>query len=98
MKRILKIFDKEDVFNKKCKEKLDELIELLEEEQIPCFFSIAVKNDDKGTKYINSGVMTGSNAINLKDDQIKRHLAVAAGFITVPKQQEVVMDSDFLAE
>ncbi len=98
MKRTVTIFEKEDVFNKKCKEKLDELIELLGEEQIPCFFSIAVKNDDKGTRYVNGGVMTGSNAINLKDDQIKHHLAVAAGFIAVPKQQEIVMDSDFFAE
>lgn len=96
MKKEATIFNKKDVFEKKCKKKLDELIRLLDKEQIPCFFSIAVKNDDKGTEYINDGVMTGSNDINLQDDQIKYHLAVAAGFIAVPRQQELVLDSDML--
>lgn len=94
MKKELTIFDKEKEFNDECKLLLDELVQKCRESQIPFFFSAAIKNDEEETIYINDGVMTGSSGIVLLNDQIKRHMAVAGGFIAVPKQREIVFDSD----
>jgi len=90
----LTIFDKTQVFEENCAEMLKKLVAVCEMHRIPFFFSACIKNDEDGTKYKNDGNMTGSSGIVLKDDQINRHMLVAAGFGVVqnPYDMEIMMD------
>lgn len=55
---------------------------------IPFFFTCAVKNDEKETVYKNDGVLTGSFGINLKDDKFAPILGVINGGRVVFSENE----------
>lgn len=62
--------------------------------QIPVFVSAAVKNSDEGTEYINSMFSSTANAINLKDDRIRKYMLIANGYEPVPPREVVDFDID----
>lgn len=98
MKGSLTEFDNIDYYERECKPVLEELIRLCYTGRIPMYFTAAVKNDEKGTEYRNDGVLTGSNNINLKDDQIKYHLMVSMGCIATTRAEEFELDMDELMQ
>ena len=101
-KKQINQYDKRQIFEKHCRPMLDELILTCRLFGIPCFFTACVKNTEDGSDYIthvddsfsskdyiNDAVCPGSKGIELKDDQITKYLAVAAGFDVVPKRENL---------
>ena len=87
-------FDKTDVFNSTINEKVQELIQLCNAEQMPIFVSIAVANNASGTEYRNDMFASATNDIFLKDDKFPDFVNVMNGFRTVPPSKIVVIDVD----
>lgn len=85
-------FNKEKEFEKDCKPILDKLRLICSLYDIPFFWTACVKNDEKGSVYQNEIVGNLSRGINLKDDQISKHISVCMGFDTVPKKNNFEVD------
>lgn len=100
-------YDKKDIFEKDCRDLLEELILNCRLHGIPCFFTACVKNTPDGSEYtthvdeayqdtdfVNDAVCPGGKGINLTNDLITKCLAVTAGFDVVPKRQEMEFSFD----
>lgn len=85
-------YNREKEWEKYCAEPLRKIIQYCSIYQIPCFFTVAVSNDENGTKYINDGVMTGSTDVHLTEDHIKYHMMVAAGCRAVATENNMMID------
>ena len=89
------IFDKEKAFQAECAEHLDRLRKHCIHIGVPFFFTACVRNDEQtGSKYISDGIITGSDGIELADDQIKRHLLVNIGFDVIPSKDDLEIQMD----
>ena len=110
-KKQINEYDKKQAFEKNCRPLLEELILTCRLFGIPCFFTACVKNTEEGSEYtthvdesysntdfINDAVCPGSKGIELKDDQITRHLAVVAGFDVIPKRENLEITFDDIDE
>jgi hypothetical protein len=73
-------------------EKMLKLLEICQIYHVPMFSTVAVKNDDDGTVYNN--ILYGGRVhnINLKDDQIQRHILISNDFRAVPRREAVELD------
>lgn len=91
-------FDKREEFEKECKPLLDRLRLMCSLYDIPFFWTACVKNNDEKSEYINELVGNASRGINLKDDQIAKHISVCLGFDTVPKNDNIVIDLEEFAK
>ena len=91
-------YNKENEWKKYCEEPLKKIIQYCSIYQIPCFFTVAVSNDESGTQYINDGVMTGSTDVHLKEDHIKYHMMVASGCRAVATENNMMIDMTELAD
>lgn len=101
------MFDKEKEFADVCKPLLNKLITICSLHHIPFFWTACVKNDPSGTtyqsgtdathtKYMNDVSGSVSRGIALHDDQIVKHIAVAAGFDVIPHREDVEVNMDEL--
>lgn len=70
--------------------KLNELFLHCQAYNIPMFGTIAVSDTGETTYYINSAFSAAGHLINLKDDQIRKHMLVANGFEVVPAREKAV--------
>lgn len=77
-------FNKKKGYEQNIKEKVDALILECRKEQVPCFISVAVANNEKETVYNNLAVTPNFLNMNLSDDKIADHINVMNGFKTVP--------------
>lgn len=79
--------------------KLEELLELCRIHRVPMFASIVTGNSEEGTVYNNITYNSPSHGIELKDDQIRKHILVSNGFDVVPHRETITIDpNDFLTE
>ena len=104
------VFNKQDVFERDVRPLLDALVSKCAEENIPLFCTAAVANGasdqeyEKGTLYVQDGVMCGSKQIGLIDDKITKCMLVARGFDVRPESEEIEIlfqpaeDEPFLLE
>lgn len=83
MAKELTIYDKEEEFKEEIKPIIQELMKLCATHQIPCFVTCAVKNNEKGTKYISDMHSPITNKIELKENQIVNMANVLNGFDVV---------------
>ena len=77
-------YDLQEFYKKEIAPKVDEIKKLCRIHKLPFFFSAAVANNDKETKYINAANSTGSNEINLYDDKFVNFLLVLQHIKLVP--------------
>lgn len=91
-------YNREKEWKTYCEEHLRKIIQYCSIYQIPCFFTVAVANDENGTTYVNDGVMTGSTNVHLKEDRMKYHMMVASGCRAVPTDNSMTIDMDILAD
>lgn len=94
MEKELTKYDKVKNFEKECKPLLEKLALYCSLNDIPFFFTAAVKNDEKGTIYKSDIVGVGSKNIKLKEDNISKHIAVQSGFDVIPKKEELEVNMD----
>ncbi len=87
-------YDKTDVFDSTINDKIQELIQLCNAEQVPIFVSVAVANDENHTEYRNDMFASATNDIFLKEDKFPDFVNVINGFRTVPPSKIVVIDVD----
>lgn len=87
-------YDKTDIYNSVINNKIQEIIQLCNAEQLPIFISVAVANDDKGTEYRNEMFASATNDIFLKNDKFPDFVNVMNDFRTVPPAKIVVIDCD----
>ena len=74
------VYNKEKEFKERCGELLEQIHLLCYDMNIPFYFTAAVKNDANGTVYVRDVVSPHPKDIVLYDDQIRKHILVAAGF------------------
>ena len=86
-------YDKTDEFDV-INEKIQELIQLCNTEQVPVFVSVAIANDENHTEYRNDMYASATNNIFLKDDKFPHFVNVINGFRTVPPQKIAQIDFD----
>ena len=87
-------YDKEEIYEKELMEKIQEILRICNKEQLPIFISVAVKNDENKTKYVNEMFPSATNDIFLKDDYFPNFVNVINGFRTVPPSKIVEIDFD----
>ena len=58
---------------------INEIKKICKVKNLPFFISTAVKNEKGKTKYVNDGVLTGSNQIGLYNDMFEKFLLVMHG-------------------
>lgn len=86
------MYDRQEAFKKHIQKKAEELNDLCKALGIVSFMSFCVKDDEKVTTYKNYIYGSISNGIRLTDDQMRGHINVANGFITVPPDDGFDMD------
>lgn len=87
------MYDRQEVFKKHIQKKAEELNDLCKNIGVVSFMSFAVKDSGEGTEYKNYIYGSTSNGIRLNDDQIRHHVNVANGFMTVPPDDKANMDN-----
>ena len=87
-----KNFNKKNTYDEKVKPILNELAKVCDEEEIPFFFTAAVENNDNDTVYKSEVRISEIYGYSLTVDQIAKHTNVTKGFMTVPKEQPVIID------
>lgn len=91
----LSIYDASKEYRDKIQPLVEEIKKICTIDNIPFFFSCAVKNSDKGTDYENDGVLTGGFGISLYDDKFPQFLGVMNGGRVVFNENE---DSELSSE
>jgi len=70
-----------------------QLLEFCHIHELPMFFTAAVKGNNDVTEYKRITYGPDSHNINLKDNQIRKHILVADGFEVVPPRDFVSFDT-----
>ena len=66
--------------------KLNELTFMCRKYKTPFFFTMAIENDEKKTKYATAIYTATAHDIELNNDLIRNHELVQAGFDVVPQK------------
>lgn len=80
---------------KELDQKLKAVLEFCQIHHIPFFAGCAVENDADKTEYLNIVYSAQSHAMELTDDQIRKHMLIANGKFDVVPKREVVTFSPF---
>lgn len=72
--------------------KLRSLLETCQTYHTPMFAAVAIANTETGTEYNRVVYGAGSHAVELSDDQIRRHILIADGFHAVPEREDMTID------
>ena len=84
------------VYAQKVEPLIQELVKTCEILDMPFFVSVCVKSTEDNTYYENDmAAAPGSHQINLKYDQMTRHLAVCRGFEITPRKFQEDLDETF---
>lgn len=75
-------------------EAMDNLLEVCQIYQLPMFCTVAVANDDNDTEYRNITYNSKSHVINLKNDNIRKHILISNGFDAVPVRESLTLDME----
>lgn len=76
-------YDKTNLYKHDIDPLVQEVAQKCEDAQIPYFFSAAVANNEEETEYANRANGAVAEGITLTDDQITKHINVAAGFAVI---------------
>lgn len=95
-------FDKEDFYKNEMEPHIRELLKIASRNNVPFFITTAVSNNERTTKYKNTGFLPGSNDIELTDNFFRKILLVCAGVELVNpgavKEDEKFLDYIFEGE
>ena len=72
-------YNMQNVYNAEILPHVNEIKKICKVQNIPFFISTAVRNENNKTKYVNDGVLTGSNQIGLYNDMFEKFLLVMHG-------------------
>ena len=88
------VYDKEDVYKATIEPKVRDLMLGCMSERLPMFVSVAVKNSEGGTSYVNN-VVLGATSIRLKDNRIARILLHLNSFPqdTIPEDVDAALNT-----
>ena len=88
------VYDKEDVYKATIEPKVRDLMLGCMSERLPMFVSVAVKNSEGGTSYVNN-VVLGATSIRLKDNRIARILLHINSFPqdTIPEDVDAALNT-----
>lgn len=86
------MYDRQEVFKKHIQKKAEEINNLCKSLGIASFMSFCIKDDGVNTDYQNYVYGSTSSGIRLADDQIRGHINVSNGFMTVPPGDNMDMD------
>jgi len=87
-------FDKTEEYNNEIIDLVTKLRIACNRNKMPMFVSVCIKNDEHGTIYKNEMVGAASSGIELSDDKLVGYVNILNNFVTVPKQDEVMIDFD----
>lgn len=88
------IYDKTDVFKTEIQQKLDELMILCSQHQIPMFVTFAVKNTVNDTEYYNDQISCANADVTLTNNLIPKLVDVMNGFDVIPFFDPRTVDLD----
>lgn len=83
------MYNREEIYKKHIKEKVEEINDLCKSFGIVHFMSFCLQDDDKDTKYENFICGSSSNGVSLKKDYIRGYINVSNGFDTVPPSASI---------
>lgn len=86
------VYDREAVYKEEIDPLLRKIMQVCAMNGIPCFVTFAVKNDDKGTKYVSDMYSAITNDIALKDDNICKMANVLNGFDVVEQNKTLELE------
>lgn len=70
------------------------LQELGQIHHIPLFFTMAIGSNEEETVY-DKGILTAQSlGMKLKDDTVRKHLLVEAGYDLIPPRENITMDME----
>lgn len=73
---------------------LEQIEQLCKMEKLPFFFTIAIANDKKGTKYESTALTPVPMELMLAEDKIVKHINVVNGFDTIPPEMIPELEFD----
>lgn len=73
---------------------MKKLLEVCQIYRLPMFASVAVANSENGTEYDRIIYTAQSHKMCLKNDEIRKHMLISAGFAAVPPRDAHVFDSE----
>jgi len=88
------VFNKENIYAESIKETAEKLSLLCRQNNMPFFWTICTGNGEDGTTYESDGASAASRGMNVMDDRVPKHLAVAMGFNVAKPTEE--FDSGYL--
>lgn len=83
-------FSKKDIYDKKIKEHVKQILLICEQERLPVFMTFAVSDTGSETTYVNEMVSAGAAGIELSNDQLYNHVLVTNGFRVLPPVKNVL--------
>lgn len=88
------MYDNTDVFKTEIQPKLDELMILCSQYQIPMFVTFAVKNTVNDTEYCNDQISCANAGVTLTNNLIPKLVDVMNGFDVIPFFDPRTVDLD----
>lgn len=83
--------NKEEIYSKEIKEKVDEVLNLCRKKGIPVFIVAALADQEDTTIYVKEAVTPTQLGMKLQQDDFIKYLNVANGFKTVaPRELETI--------
>jgi hypothetical protein len=73
---------------------MKKLLEICQIYRLPMFASVAVANSESKTEYDRIIYTAQSHQMRLTNDEIRKHMLIAAGFAAVPPREAHVFDSE----
>jgi len=81
-------FDKQDMYERYLKSKVEEISIICRKNNIPFFVSFCVKNNEEGSEYKNELLSAGGINVILADDKLAEHIKITRGYKAVKSLDE----------
>ena len=92
MKAFRKNFNKKAKYDEHIKEKMEEVKKLLEEHEIPYFFTACIANSENGTEYKSEVLSPESLGFSVEENHMEDHINILNGFTTTQRKMEDIYD------
>ena len=91
------MFDKTQEYTKRIEPVLKELNKICSEEGMPMFFTVCVKDDERGSEYRQDLISPTALGIELADSKTESLMNVIRGFRTIPPHKDDDFEIEFVA-
>ena len=93
-KKTATVYERHQIWDEKCQPLFSELVEILDNYEIPFFAAICVANNGTESDYVVDALVPSVKEMKLCEDYITKHLKVHRGYEVRVPQPDIILDMD----